>query len=256
MLVSTLFSLIALAGPARADQAQAWLQAHAPAGARAETVRRDVRDDGDDDEAWDGDDEVSERRGVRRGKPGNLKTRRRWRSEGDACTPNDVSVVENGEVFSILMDRFQLSLDEGDRSQGLRRNSFCKIELDLTAPEGKRLKGFKQVIYGSVVKSRDSRVVLDVQYRIGKRKETKHPFVWRMGDAIQVSDPDAIFAVEVKNKLQSRCRKDEIPYVVRLDLSAMRESVKDSVLAGVDSIDGKFEVALEPVYVPCRGPRR
>jgi hypothetical protein len=201
------------------------------------------------DEDWTAPDEVSRGRGPVRRK-GGRETRRSWISEGNACAPGSISVVENGTAVSILLDRFQLSMQDGDRGVGKRESIFCRIHVDLTPPPGMRLKGFKQVYAGAIAKSRDTKVWLDVKYRLGKRESNPIPFVWKRG-AIAPSDPDSNFQIAVRTRLKSKCRP-ELSYMVRLDLSGMRDSrVNDFILAGIDSIDGVFSVDLEPEFAPC-----
>lgn len=204
-----------------------------------------------DDEDWDSPDETEHRKGIHRGKVKGNPYHRQFITEGNACSKEDIQIVTNGDAVSVVLSRFVLDLPEGDRAAGTQKTAFCKVGLNLTPPEGKRIVGFRQTFSGSILKSRDTRVALDVTYKLGKRKVSKLPFVWKRGEVVSPEMVDSIFALGVKNRLKSKCRP-ELDYILRLDLYGVRDSIKnDFILAGIDTVDGQFAIDIEPIYAPC-----
>jgi hypothetical protein len=174
-----------------------------------------------------------------------------WMASGNGCSNNDVTVLENGQTFSILFNSFAINMNEGSPQDGQSVSIFCDVRLNLTPPPGQRIVGFTQTFSGSIMKSTNSLAMLNVQYLLSGRRVSQFPLMWQRGQGIGAESDQSHFAVTLRNDAPTTCNGSQ-DYGMRMDLTATRDDIQRAyVLAGVDSLDGEFALQIQPLYAPC-----
>ncbi len=165
-------------------------------------------------------------------------------THGRKCRGQDVQLLQNGNAFSLLFNRFAIELNAGESTNGYAEVETCVVTLDIRLPADRCLEQVDQVFSGGILKSSRSRGSLLIAYNIhGVYGQALKQ--WRLNNPINPEDADSIFSINFSKRPRPSCIKGRVRYTALIIMEAFRYSLaNDHFLSQIDSNDAELFLRL------------
>ncbi len=177
-----------------------------------------------------------------------------WAAGGTSCNAGNVQLTEHASSLSVVFPRFGVNMPRNGLGDGLSAQRTCTFRISITPPPKSYLAGFKQIYSGGLSKSASARAELGIHYNIGSLTAQPLPVVWRKGQVIATSDPEALYTKSFYNNFPNAGCGTSTAYGIEMSLSASRGNLtSDHLVGGLDPVDADFvqKVVLIPEWASC-----